>query len=509
MNYLTKDKRKLLTPALGIMCLSAAALSGCASSSGDAYNIDWNEDIAGTTIKFWTPFGSTLQQTLETDFIKPFEEKYNVTVECESQNGYSNLLNAVTLAASTNSYPELTLAYPDHEASYEYSDILVKLDYYFENDPDAANFKISDFYTDYMTENQALLYKDDGTPYTLGVPFNKSTEVLVYNKTFFDWASKYDSAIVVPTTWDEVRTVGTHINSFMTKFFGKVAGSDGNAYSKGDTLPTGVTSVFDFSSVTSSLFHPLSYDSQANYFITTCRQWGGEYTYYDKDDQKGYLAFDSDEVRNGLSWMQETYNNKEICTPDDFTGDSSKYSSSYFKDMLTVMSIGSSAGVANNAPAADKFKVGIAPIPYKDSDKKYVISQGTNLVLLNTGTSAQRLTAWKLLKYLAKESNGLWAAESGYFPSCEYAVNSTDYQSFITGKLVSTVDEINYATAMTNQNYYMKSSENWTKFVDAPFNGSATVRSTVEGAMKMLFIDKKTPDEVIKSEYASLRDYVK
>lgn len=520
MNKHSTAKRGFFAPLTGVVAvfIGAIALSSCGprnvaytiDTNSPAYKVDWNVDVKGTSINFWTPFGSTLEDTLEKELIAPFEEKYGVTVTCESQGGYDNLKNAVVLASTTDSIPEITLAYPDHEASYIYSDILVALDYYLENDGD-DDFKLSDFYTDYLTENQQLLSKEDGTPYTMGIPFNKSTELLSYNKTFFDYAGKKNSAIKVPTTWDDVRTVNAAINAFMEPFFGKIAGSDYVAYGKNDTLPSGVSVAFDFTSVTKDLFHPLSYDSQSNFFITTCRQWGGDYTTAESGTLKGYLAFDSQNVRDGLTFMQNAYNAKLVATPDDFTGEAGKYSSTYFKNLLTFMMIGSSAGVVNGAPSGDKFKVGIAPIPYKDASHQYVISQGTNLVLLNTGTSAQRKTAWLLLKYLSKEANGLWSSLSGYFPACEYAQKSQDYQDFLNGKLVSTADEINYAAAKVNMDSYVASGSQWKKFVDAPFVGSATVRENVSTIMHELFNNnpQSTPDEAIKAHYAALKEYVK
>jgi multiple sugar transport system substrate-binding protein len=514
------SKLKFIAPLCGVMvsALACLALSGCGSheavytidTNSDAYKVDWSVDVKGTTINFWTPFGSNVEDVLEKEVVSGFESKYGVTVVCESQGGYDNLEKAVVLAASTNSFPQITLAYPDHQAAYIYSDILVALDYYFENDSD-DNFNISDFYSDYMAENQELLYKGDGSPYTMGVPFNKSTETLSYNKTFFTWAGAKDSKIFVPTTWEEVKSVNTEILTFMAPYFGKIAASDYKAYAKGDALPSGVSTVLDFSEVTADKFRPLSYDSQSNFFITTCRQWGGEYTTAGKGTLKGYLAYDSDPVREGLSWMQDAYNKKLICTPDDLAGESTKYSSEYFKNLMTFMMIGSSAGVENGAPAGNKFKVGIAPIPYKDADHKYVISQGTNLVLLNSGTSAQRKASWMLLKYLSKEANGLWSALSGYYPSCDYAQKSKDYQEFINSPTVSTGDEINYDAAMVNVNNYIASGSTWKKFVDVPFIGSSTVRGDASTIMHELFntTPQPTPDAVIKAHYSALKDYVK
>jgi len=492
--------------AIAALSAGLVSLSGCSSKTGaDPYNLDWSEDTKGVTISFWTPFGSDIEDSLES-IVKTFEDETGINVTCEAKGGYDNLESAVILSASTNTMPEVTLAYPDHEANYLDINALVKLDYYFENDGD-SDFQISDFYSDYMKENQSLAYKNDGTPYTTGIPFNKSTEVLCYNSTFFDWAKTRDSSIVPPTTWDDVTALGPKIDAVLTPYFGKIIGSDNNAYASESAMPSGVTVVLDFTSVAHDDFHPLSYDSQSNFFITTCRQWGGQYTTVDKSTGKGYLAFNSDQVKTGLQFMKAAATDDSVAIPATFG--EAKYTSNEFKLLQSVMVISSSAGVGNQAPAGNMFQVGVSPIPYENAADKYVISQGTNLVLLDQGTNAQHLAAWKLIKYLAKAANGLFAAESGYYPSCAYATSSADYQEFVNRAPVSIADKIAYQTVKVNSDYYMNSASNWIKFVDPGFVGSSSVRTSVSTVMARLFVDGLTPQAAIDEQYASLKDYVK
>ncbi len=490
--------------AIAALSTGLASLSGCSSKqAADPYNLNWGEDTKGVSISFWTPFGSDIEDELES-IVKTFEDKTGINVSCESKGGYDNLESAVTLSASTSTMPEVTLAYPDHEANYLDINALVKLDYYFENDGD-EDYKISDFYSDYMKENQSLAFKSDGTPYTLGVPFNKSTEVLCYNRTFFDWAKTVDGSIVPPTTWDDIEALGPKIDVVLTPYFGKIIGSDNVPYASESVMPSGVTMVLDLTSVAHDDFHPLSYDSQANFFITTCRQWGGQYTSVNKTTGRGYLAFNSDEVKTGLQFMKDCAAADSVAIPATYG--ESKYTSNEFKLLKSVMVIGSSAGVGNQAPAGNMFQVGVSAIPYEKAQDKYVISQGTNLVLLDQGTNAQRLAAWKLIKYLSKEANGLFAAETGYFPSCAYATNSDTYQEFVNRTPVSIADKITYQTVKVNADSYMNPSANWTKFVDPGFVGSSHVRTSVSTVMARMFVDGLTPQAVINEQYSLLSEY--
>ena len=531
-------KNKLLvTLALSaVVAASSVALASCGNNRNNyAYDLDFNVDVSGTTINMWAGFGGALNDSIEA-LADEFHRLTGVTVKYESKSSYDDCLKAVTLAATQGGYPHIVVGYPDHFASYVKSNIIVRLDYYFENDvhnptfePEGESFKISDFYVDYMKENQSVEFDDkSGNPYTLGVPFNKSTEVLIYNKTFFDWCASKDDLkdkIYVPETFEQLESVGLAI----LKYF-----KDNNLYGTVIKNDAGAT-ILDLSKITEATgqnattdFKPFSYDSQANLFITNVRQSGGEYTTYDKERKKGYLAFDSDETREGLTYLKHLYDENVFGIPADWG--EAKYGSNPFKAGKTVMTLGSSAGVANSAPTGNKFKIAAAPVPYRAADKKYVISQGANLALLDTGSREQRVAAWQFIKFLSKYANGAFCANSGYYPSCAYAEKAgadgksgmwagysedsewLDYATWIEDAAIgSTADQIRAQTAQVNLDYYVNASlaNKWIKFVDQPFSGSAVVRNEVANIPPYVFTGTYTPDQAIKAVYSKLSDYVR
>ena len=268
-------------------------------------------------------------------------------------------------------------------------------------------------------------------------------------------------------------------------------------------------------------FKPFSYDSQANLFISTVRQFGGTYTYFDKTDNHGYLAFNSNETINGLNKLKDLYDRNIFGIPADW--DEAKYGSNPFKANKTVMTLGSSAGVANSAPQGNKFQIAAAPVPFHDEDSKYVISQGANLALLDTGTREQRLAAWTLLKFLTKYANGYICSETGYYPSSAYAENGgmwvggnvEEYVNYVEwieaseNPIASSTEKIRAQTAQVNLDYYINPAQGWHKFVDQPFPGSADVRNAVAAIPGWVFYDEYTPQGAIDKIYSSLRDYVK
>ena len=514
-------KRKALM--LVALAGAVASLAGCGNKKEVTLTAaDFEADLTGTTIHFWTPFGSDKQDLID-EMIPEFEKATGINVEVEAKQGYDTLKDAVVESASSTTYPHITFGYPDHFASYVTNDSILRLDEYFElgshtrydyakSEPD---FKISDFYDDYMIENQSIEFDENGKGYTLGVPFNKSTEVMVYNETFFNWAVTKDAGIVVPNTWAEFETVSSKIMTLMQDVYGHVVGTDGEIYANAAACiaATGKDALLDFTAVENPLaegaeqtraFRPLGRDSTANFFITSIRQWGGTYTTVDQNG-KGHMAFDSQETVTALQKMKDYYELGYLGIPSTWAEES--YCSNPFKRLNCVMIIGSSAGVTNGTPPGDKFNVKSHAILYKDADKKFVISQGTNICLLNRGDAKERVAAWELLKYLAKYADGYFAAASGYFPSCDYAAKSEDYQAFYTGTPRGSAEKINYETAHVNQDEYIAQGSTWKKFVDASFVGSASLRNSIETVMKQMFIENKTPRQVIDDQYEKNSDY--
>ena len=515
---------------LPVLAIAVSSLAACGAKKNNyAYDLDFNVDVKGQTITMWAGFGSAIQDVLG-DLLTEFERLTGVKVEYENKSSYDDCLKAVKLAATSGGYPNVVVGYPDHFATYVKSDIIVRLDYYFENDvhnptfePEGQSYKLSDFYADYVVENQSVEFDNNGKGYTLGVPFNKSTEVLVYNKSFFDFCAKQDdlkTQIYVPATYDELETVGKNILKYL---------SDNNLYGKelkdGDKVILDLKDIYDpsFNDMTKR-FKPFSYDSQANLFITNVRQNGGTYTEFDKTNKKGYMAFDSQETRTGLTQLKRLYDENVFGIPADWN--EAKYGSNPFKACKTVMTLGSSAGVANDATAGNKFEIGAAPVPYVNADKKYVISQGANLALLDKGSREQRVASWQLVKFLSKYANGYFCSQTGYYPTCAYAekeggmwanmdpkgiFDGEDYSSWLeqAKESLSTTDKIRAETADVNLNYYIKDTERWTKFVDAPFSGSADIRNAVASIAPWVFSGQRTIDAAIREIYSTKSDYVR
>jgi multiple sugar transport system substrate-binding protein len=453
--------------------------------------------------------------------ITDFTKLTGITVNYQSQGSYDALQNAINLSASTGTYPNVAVGYPDHFAGYIYSDIQLPLNFMIDNDknipatqsngdPELAKFDYTDFYASYKTENESLKSDANGNAYVMGLPFNKSTEVMVYNKTFFNSSlvTGYNNgSIVLPTTWEQAEKTAGEILAFVKHYaaYGKVLGNNGTLYADAATaVKAGTTVVLDLSKVSEGKLHPLTYDSTANWFITGARQWGGDYTSYDSKTGNGYIGFKNDGVKSFLNEMVDSGRANGFGVAADW---GASYCSDYFKTYQTVMNVGSSAGVSYVQPTGNVFEPAVAPIPYKSEDKKFVISQGTNMCLFNKGTDVEKLASWKFIKYMTQIANGTFAAQTGYFPSCKTAYNSDDYQGMLA-KQTTMTEKLAVEAALVNNDDY-SADKGWTKFVDPGFVGSSTIRTSVQTVIPEMFIDKKSYDTVMEEQYTALKDYVK
>ena len=538
-------KSKVLSTLLlvPLACGLASSLSSCGFTfvPGEigTEELDVNIDTRGTRIVMWTGFGSKIN-TIMDELLEDFTKKTGIIVDYEAKGGYPNLLKAINLAATSGKFPHIANGYPDHFASYIKSRILLRLDGLMENDAKRGEAEgaytqngvrfgadgirlmdYKDFYADYTVENETLEYKEDGTGYVYGVPFNKSTEVMVYNADLFEWAAsndQYKESIKVPTTWAEVKSVGTAIINLLKPGFktaqkeGQLLGSDGVWYETTEKLAgAGASVVMNLTAVTEDQFRPFTYDATANLFITLVRQYGAQYTEVDKTRAgRGFVTFNDANNKaattEAMNMLKDLFDSKIMAIPSFYN---ELYCSNAFKAYKSVMNVGSSAGLSNITSAGIKTKC--APIPVKDAEHKYVISQGTSLGLFNRGTDKERVAAWKLMVYLSQQENGKFTSQTGYYPTCSYSYESDDYQGYLESDLHTRTEELELESAKINNEVYNGKDSTWTKFVDPGFRGSADIREAIDLIPGILMTGKPyaTVQQTLDETYAELEDYQK
>ena len=341
--------------------------------------------------------------------------------------GYDDVRDQISTEITVGAQPNIAYCYQDHVAMYNLAMAVQPLNELIDH-PEiglTAEQK-ADFVPGYYAEGSMF---GDGMMYTL--PMSKSTEVLYYNKTFFD-----QNGLTVPTTWDELEEVCAKIKAI------------------------------DPASI------PLGYDSEANWFITMCEQLKSPYTsatepnfLFDNDTNKAFIKRFNDWYNKGYLTTQTLYG---AYTSGLFTSETGTKS---------YMSIGSSAGATYQRPKAVNgaypFEVGIATIPQADVNNKKVISQGPSLCIFKKSNPQEVIASWLFVKFLTTtvEFQAEFSMASGYVPVLKSVAEHPVYADFL-----ASADGGDFISALSAKVCLEQADAYYTS---PAFNGSSEARDQV------------------------------
>ena len=350
-------------------------------------------DGSAVTITFYHQMGSKLKAILDTA-IADFNKIYpNITIEHESLGDYNTLYNQIQNDIRDGKQPNIAYSYSDHVALYNSVGAVQPLNVFMEDENVGyTQAQLDDFVQAYLHEGKAF---GDGKTYCL--PISKSTEVLYYNKTFFD-----QYGLKVPTTWDEMEDVCKQIK---------------------EIDPTCI---------------PLGYDSESNWFVTMCAQYGSPYTSATGDNFLFNNQTNIDFVTRFRTW----YKNGWVTTAELAGG----YTSALFtcdggnidiEGNRCYMCIASTAGATYQQPkqinGVYEFEVGITSIPQVNPAEPKVISQGPSICLFKQENPQEMVAAWLFAKFLTTDHTfqGSLSMSNGYAPVIKSVKNNTAYANFL------------------------------------------------------------------------------
>ena len=476
--------------------------------------------IAKYNFEFWTGFGKDYTYQAQ-DVVNKFNDKHSgdVYIKHISKGDYDGLHTAIKNNIGGETYPNLAIGYPDHFAAYWNNSILMSLDDYInrydqENGLKAQNKSISDdYYENYMKENTGIAYDDDGTPFTVGLPFNKSTEMMICNGWYFDYFKSIDNSIVVPTTWDDLRTVSTKIITIVnsqnlladsSRYIIGVVDPNTNKASNFRVSsfydPTGSERVIqDITALSNeNKFYTLGYDSAENAFITILKQWGIHYTEYTKADYErdmfGKAKFWSSANQAATTAAMEyfkTLNSEHAFGVPNTFKQGELFCTDFIEKGRCLFTISSSAGLLKPEICNGEGRLDVFPILYKDASHKAVISQGTSLGMLNKFKSQEEIdddgykAFCSMVELTTGELNATFAASTGYFPTSQSGMNHSVYKNPILDNPSTKVEKIYSNAGHININTY--DAGGWEKFVDPGFVGSSSIRNAVYSALNNVF----------------------
>lgn len=188
-----------------LVCLLALGLmTGCSNKKTNEAPTQTEivTDITSPVeITFWHAMSGVQEESLKKLTDNFMAENKNITVNLQNQSSYQDLQQKLTATtASPKNLPTLTQAYPDWMLNPISDGLVLQLDNYINHD------KIGfDNYNDILPSFRESS-KINNVIYS--IPFNKSTEILWYNKTLFN-----ELGLKVPTTMDEFTNVAKEIKS--------------------------------------------------------------------------------------------------------------------------------------------------------------------------------------------------------------------------------------------------------------------------------------------------------
>jgi multiple sugar transport system substrate-binding protein len=398
-------------------------------------------DGSEVTITFYHTMGSNLTDVLE-NYIAEFNKLYpNIHIVHTKIGGYDDVRDQISTEITTGAQPNIAYCYPDHVALYNLAGSVITLDSLINSTVEVTRAdgtketlgltkdQIADFIEGYYNEGKQF---GDGLMYTM--PLSKSTEVLYYNATFFA-----EHNLTPPTTWEEMEELCKKIKEIDPKSI------------------------------------PLGYDSEANWFITMCEQYGSPYTSATGD----HFLFDNETNREFVKKFREWYQKGYLTTQKIYGA----YTSGLFtstNEVKSYMSIGSSAGATHQRPTANAdgsypFDVGIATIPQVSETNKKVISQGPSLCIFKKANQNPQevVASWLFVKYLTTtvEFQAEFSMASGYVPVIKSVSENETYKEFIDGANGGTnIAALSAKVCLEQEEAY---------YTSPAFNGSSTARDQV------------------------------
>ena len=372
-------KRILVFLMVALISFSAFA-SGAAESASSSVAADeiTADDLhaANITLELW--HAQTNENGIALDMVVDlFNEtnEYGITVNATCQGGYSDCHNKIVSALAAGTAPNIGQAYNNNMMTYMPSGKLMDLTDYLQDDFGITAEELAQVVPSYLEENRAF---PDGKTYATSL--GKSTEVMFYNKTFFD-----EHGLEVPTTYEELAEVAKQISQI-----------------------TGRPSV--------------GFDSMDNLGIYGPVNFGARYA----DVDGNLYLFDEDNIDATMEfyrWWQKGIQEGYFRTAGE-----DQYCSGPFSNGTIIAYIGSSAGTAYILPDGFECAVTYSPVGVNPA----VIQQGGNFCGFSTGDPLVDLATSIFLEYMYDaEASGLYAANTGYAPSSKAGLETQAYKDSI------------------------------------------------------------------------------
>jgi multiple sugar transport system substrate-binding protein len=343
-----------------------ASPSNCFLSGADATaggKGDSNETSGKTTISFMEAMsGGTLKSSFAS-LTQQFEQAHpDISVQLIESPDYATLEKNEKNAVAAKHAPTIGQVYEGWAADYARSGVIDPLDTYTGGPSSAA---VSSLYTGVQNDLKLC----DGKTWMW--PFNKSVYVNFYNQNMLRAAGQS-----VPTTWAQYASTA------------KAVSRDGVV---GITIDPGGKDVLTTGTI---LFEILAESYGTPVF-----------------DANGVPQFDSAAAVKAMQYLSDMKKAGSLAIGKNYPGETALGAGKGLFDISSV------AGYSyENKAVGGRFTLGTSDLPAGPAKQANQMN-GTNLVLFDTATAAQKQAAWKYMQFLTTASSqAYWATNTGYLP---------------------------------------------------------------------------------------------
>ena len=345
---------------LRFVAIVAALVVSLVSASGMA---------APVKVTFWHASGGEHGAVLDALVAEFNASQSEVVVEASYQGGYGTLMQKLMAAVAAGGPPTMTGTYNNWTTQFIDGEAIVPLERFIK-DPAVgySEEELADFFPAFLQANTW-----NGVLYTL--PFNKSVQVLYYNKELLDQAG-----VGVPATMEELARAARAVKD-----------------------ATGV--------------HGFVVSPDMDTFSAFFRAFGGQWL-----DESGQPAFHGEAGLRAVRFMQDLVRDGAAYVYDGWLDEE-------FNKRNTAMFIHSN-GTIPWVRSGATFEWGTAPVPAGDVAASTVA--GLDLAIFADATEAEQLAAWTFIKWLlSPEVNARWSVATGYLPIRRSALATPVVQEYL------------------------------------------------------------------------------
>lgn len=394
---------------IGTALLSIALISGCSKSnapSGGALSAPTDAKPAQKVdLKFYYPVAVAGRLTKVMDsYVKDFNDSHpNISVQAIYSGDYNQTITKVQVAVKSGDMPDVAVLSATDVLRLQDINAIVPLEPYIKNDKDGDAY-IADFFPGLLSE--AKMGQGD---HLWGIPFQRSTPLLYFNKDLFKEAGLDPNK--APANWDDFA-------AYAKKLTKKDASGQVNQW--GGMIVQNDTWIFQ-----ALMMQGMVGDKQVG-------SQDGTQVKFNTDATKSALAYLLKLTKEDKVIPEKLANGGSL--PSDFVAG---------KTAMIYNSSGSLAFIRDNV----KFNFGTAFLP---AGKQFAVASGGGNMYLFKTTEAKQKAAWEFIRWITtSEMAAKWSLDSGYVATRQSSYDVSSYKDYLAKYPQALVpkDQLQYAGA--------------------------------------------------------------